>query len=338
MTSAGDGNALPLARDQQAGSEDQPVDNPILQTSSIPRIHPRTTDQEARDISGTQSFRMQSQAREMGIADPVEVLPVSGLVHDEPSPAVLLPAPAGEYSKIRPAFYMSVLSGIGFSGVSIEASGVSGQPEAERWQESLKSLEYLTTSLEGGIRLPKGWQVGLGMRYGQLTTAQTYQWTTTERLTGEGTSVVIIGEDGSTTSVTGDVSSTRRTTLEATRFNYHRTLDLDLLLAVPLWRRPGFALSGWLRGGLNLWYDVDGSVPDTDWRPVPIDPSNTPFTLATPFTWGAGLEARYQLSRHFSVHARASSDRLRYRLAGEGYDIRFNHHMTSFSLGVGYVR
>jgi hypothetical protein len=71
---------------------------------------------------------------------------------------------------------------------------------------------------------------------------------------------------------------------------------------------------------------------------MPIDPASTPYTLASPFTWGAGLEARYQLSRHFSLHARASSDRLRYTLAGEGYDIRFNHHMTSFSLGVGYVR
>ena len=274
----------------------------------------------------------------MGISHPVDALAISRLDHEMPDPAMNFPAVDWTFSKARPSFYMSALQGIGFSGVTIEASTMAGEPEAGRWRESLESLEYLTTSVEVGIRLPKGWQTGVGLRYGQLTTAQTFQWTTTERITGEGTSAVIIGEDGSTTSVTGDVTSTRRTTSEATRYTYHRTLDLDVLLAVPLWRRPGFALSGWLRGGFNLWYDVKGTVPDADWRPQPIDPANTPFTLATPFTWSAGLEARYQLSRHFSVHARASSDRLRYGLAGEGYDIRFNHHMTSFSLGVGYVR
>src|SRR5690606_19703850 len=210
--------------------------------------------------------------------------------------------------------------------------------EAARWAGSMRGLEYLSSHLQGGLRLPSGLMAGLGIRYGRLTTEQTFTWQVTERISGEGTSVVIIGEDGSTETVSGEVTTTRRSTFQSTRYNQHSTLDLDATIAYPVWRRPGFELLAWVRGGLNLRYDVTGSVPDAAWQPVRFDATDNPFQLTSPVSWGGGLEARVRATRHLTLHARAGYDRLQYTLSRGDTHLHFHHPLSSISLGVGYVR
>ena len=211
------------------------------------------------------------------------------------------------------------------------------QPVIDEWEGRIKSLENLSTTLQATIRLPKGIQLGGGLQYSKLTTQMKYQEVSSEDYTTQGITAIVIGEDGTVENLYGDVHVNRQVITNATRYTYHNRLDVEAILGIPVFRSYRIETGLWVKAGYNLMYESTGTTFGPGDEKIKYSTGDNPYTLESPFTFGAGIGALYRISPHFTLNARLGYERLRYTHGLYDDLISFHHHILSLSLGAAYI-
>lgn len=261
-------------------------------------------------------------------------------------PITAIPITPGDYSpahptaikvKNKPSFNILLMQGYGWSTLDMATSDDELQPVLDQWEGNIKSLENLATSLQANFRLPKGIEFGGGLQYSQLSTSMAYQETSDEDYTTQGITAIIIGEDGNVENLYGDVHVHRQTITNATRYTSHTRLDAEAIFSIPVYRSYRFETDVWVKAGYNLLYKSEGTTFGPGGEPLKYSSEENPYTLQSPFKFGAGLGARYHISPHWSIQARLGYENLKYTHGLYDDLISFHHHILSLSLGAAYI-
>lgn len=260
-------------------------------------------------------------------------------------PITTLPYTPGDYSpehpstikvKNKPSVNILLMQGYGWSTLDMATSDDELQPVIDEWEGSINSLENLSTSIQANIRLPKGIEFGGGLQYSQLSTSMAYQETSDEDYTTQGITAIIIGEDGNVENLYGDVHVNRQTITNATRYTRHTRLDAEAILGIPVYRSYRIETDVWVKAGYNLLYKSQGTT-FAPGGPLKYSSKENPYTLQSPFKFGAGLGARYHISPHLTIQARLGYENLKYTHGLYDDLISFHHHILSLSLGAAYI-
>jgi hypothetical protein len=229
------------------------------------------------------------------------------------------------------------MQGYGLTTLNISTDKDELEPTVEAWKSNIKSLENLSTTIHTSMRLPKGIQLGAGLQYSKLTTQLEYQQTTTENYNGQGITEIIIDEQGNVQNLVGDVSVNRETIIHSTRYTSHTRLDIEGIVHIPILRSYRFETGVWVKAGYNLLFTSQGSTFGPGDQPVSFSTQNNPYTLVSPFTFGAGIGSLYKINPHWTLNASIGYERLRYTHGLYDDQITFHHSIFSLSLGAGYV-
>lgn len=230
-----------------------------------------------------------------------------------------------------------IMQGIGWSTMNMVTDDPEFQPTVDAWKNKIKSLENLSTSLQATIRLPKGIQLGAGFQYSKLTTQIEYQQTSTEEYTEQGITEIIIDEQGNVQNLMGDVNAVRQTIIHSTRFTSHTRLDVEGILTIPVIRNYRTETGVWVKVGYNILYDAKGTTFGPGDVPVKFSSRDNPYTLQSPFTFGAGFGTLYRINPQWTLNARIGYERLRYTHGLYEDQISFHHSIFSLGLGAGYT-
>lgn len=230
-----------------------------------------------------------------------------------------------------------IMQGIGWSTMKMVTENPEFQPTVDAWKNKITSLENLSTSLQASIRLPKGIQVGAGLQYSKLTTQMEYQQTSTEEYTEQGITEIIIDEQGNVQNLMGDVPVHRQTIIHSTRFTSHQRLDVEGIVSIPMIRNYRTETGVWVKVGYNILYDAKGTTFGPGDIPIKFSSADNPYTLQSPFTFGAGIGTLYRLNPQWTLNARVGYERLRYTHGLYAHQISFHHSIFSLGLGAGYT-
>ncbi|MGB4849771.1 MAG: hypothetical protein WBP41_17730 [Saprospiraceae bacterium] len=240
-------------------------------------------------------------------------------------------------AKNKKKFSISIMQAIGVSDVHIITSNPELYPVRDKWKNNVQSLEAISTHLEGSIHIAHGIQLGVGFQFNRLTSLLDYTRITTERITGEGTTSIVVDEQGHEQSITGTQGITRETHIHSKRYTYHKRVDIESSLRFRLYHHKGIRINGWLKGGINLFYSAKGAAFDTNDSVFSFTASDNPYTLSSPFTFGAGLEAEYRLNKHLKLMSRLSYDQFSFNHKLFDDQLLFKYSIYSLGLGIGYV-
>ena len=283
-------------------------------SARIPSSQPSTEPAKTDEISTLPIDALDIISRELTMSDPVKV-PV----------------------KKKNNFTVSLIQGYGLSSMDMSANTEELQPVITEWQGKIKSLENIETNIEATIRLPKGIQLGAGLQYSILTTQLDYQQTITEDITEQGIIAIIIDEDESQHNLYGDVQVNRQTIVQSTRFTNHQRLNLEGIVSVPVFRSYRMETGIWVKAGYNLLYTSEGTTLSPNGEPLKFSTTDSPYTLASPFTFAAGISTLYRINTHWMFVAKAGYEPLRYTHGLFSDQIEFHHSIFSLSLGAGYT-
>lgn len=269
------------------------------------------------------------------LSNSLPTLPVSELLilPREDSPADV----KGSRSKNKKRINLLVMQGFGWSTMKMTTDNPELQPTIDAWKNNMSSLENLSTSLQASIRLPKGIQLGAGLQYSTLTTQMEYQQSATEEYTEQGITEIIIDEQGNVQNLMGDVKVHRQTILYSTRFTSHARLDVEGIVSIPVIRNYRTETGVWVKVGYNVLYDAKGTTFSLGEVPIKFSSAENPYTLQSPFTFGAGIGTLYRLNPHWNLNARVGCERLRYTHGLYDDQISFHHSIFSLGLGIGYT-
>jgi len=240
-------------------------------------------------------------------------------------------------AKQKNTITLSLVQGIGFSTPNLTTSDPELNVFREKWKPNLRSLEMISTSLQGSLQIFRGVQLGAGLQYSKLTTQLDYTHTIIERITGEGATTIIIDENGQQQSVTGNVGINRERLVNSTRFTYHTKLDLESKISIQLYKRKGIQINAWMKGGLNLLYVAKGSTFDANNAVIKFSAAENPFYLSSPFTYGAGFESEFRLNKHWILMGKVAYDQFSYDHELFSKNLKSNYEIFSLALGVGYM-
>jgi hypothetical protein len=261
---------------------------------------------------------------------PIASLSISGIQNQFGNPVA---SPVRKTNR----FNIRIMQGYGLTTMKISTDSDELEPVLEGWEDNIKSLENLSTSLHASIRLPKGIQFGAGLQYSKLTTQMGYQQTSIEDYTEQGTTEIIIDEQGNVQNLVGDVNVQRQTILQSTRFTSHTRLDIEGMVSIPVLRSFRHETGIWVKAGYNLLYTSQGTTFGPGDQPISFTTKDNPFTLASPFTFGTGISTLYRINPHWMLNASLGYERLRYKHGLYNNQITSQHSIFSLSLGTGYV-
>lgn len=230
-----------------------------------------------------------------------------------------------------------LIQSVGWSTMKIDTDNPELQPTIDAWKNKIASLENMLTSLQASMRLPKGIQLGAGLQYSKLTTQMEYQQTSSEEYTEHGITEIIIDEQGNVQNLMGDVKVHRQSIIHSTRFTSHTRLDVEGILSIPVIRNYRTETGVWVKVGYNILYDAKGTTFGPGDVPVKFSSTDNPYSLQSPFTFGAGIGTLYRLNPHWTLNARVGYERLRYSHGLYDDQISFHHSIFSLGLGAGYT-
>jgi len=234
-------------------------------------------------------------------------------------------------------FNIRIMQGYGLTTMNSSTDSDELEPVLEGWEDNIKSMENLSTSLHASLRLPKGIQLGAGLQYSKLTTQMGYQQTSTEDYIDQGINEIIIDEQGNVQNLVGDVNVQRQTILQSTRFTSHTRLDIEGMVSIPVLRSFRHETGIWVKAGYNILYSSQGTTFSPGDQPISFTTKDNPYTLASPFTFGTGISSLYRINPHWMLNASIGYERLRYTHGLYDNQITFQHSIFSLSLGTGYV-
>lgn len=322
-----------------------------LSSSAPPEIagynntHNELTDHYSADDSQTSNGPVEIMAPNADIADLTRNDPYNTEALDA-LPVTMLAIPPGHYIpgnvpvikvKNKNGLNLLLMQSYGWSTLEMSTNADELQSTIREWDGKIKSLENLSTTLQAAIRLPKGIQVGGGLQYSRLTTQMEYQQMANEDFIQQGITAIIIGEDGNQQNLYGDVPVHRQTITNVTRFAYHDRLDLEAILSLPLYRSYRTETGVWVKAGYTLLYTSQGTTFGPGDAIIKYATEDNPYTLESPFTFGAGIAACYRITPQWTLNARFGYERLRYTHGLYDDLISFHQHILSLSLGAGYV-
>ncbi len=326
-----------LALPNTPGTESQSkVPESIVQ--DVSDLSPSTDQSTIPDISTGSLFAEEAEPlsmREHRTSVEIDALPISDL--SIPVEENQIGKPVASRIKNANRFNVRIMQGYGLTTMNISTDSDELEPTLEAWESNIKSLENLSTSLYASLRLPKGIQLGAGLQYSTLTTQLEYQHTTTEDYTEQGTTEIIIDEQGNVQNLVGDVNVNRQTILHSTRYTSHTRLDLEGIVSIPVLRSFRHETGVWVKAGYNLLYNSQGTTFSPGDQPISFTANNNPYTLASPFTFGTGISTLYRINPHWMLNASLGYERLRYTHGLFDDQITFHHSIFSLSLGTGYV-
>lgn len=230
-----------------------------------------------------------------------------------------------------------LMQSVGWSTMKMVTDNPEQQPTIDAWKNKMTSLENLSTNLQASIRLPKGIHLGAGLQYSKLTTQLEYQQTSSDEYMEQGITEIIIDEQGNVQNLMGDVHVHRQTITHSTRFTYHTRLDVEGILSIPVIRNYRTETGVWVKVGYNILYDAKGTTFGPGDVPVKFSSTDNPYSLQSPFTFGAGIGTLYRLNPHWILNARVGYERLRYTHGLYNDQISFHHSIISLGLGAGYT-
>lgn len=230
-----------------------------------------------------------------------------------------------------------LMQSFGWSTMKMVTDDPELQPTIDAWKNKMTSLENLSTSLQASIRLPKGIQVGAGLQHSKLTTQMEYQQTSSEEYTEQGITEIIIDEQGNVQNLMGNVKVHRQSIIHSTRFTSHKRLDVEGILSIPVIQNYRTETGVWVKVGYNILYDARGTTFGPGDVPVKFSSTDNPYSLQSPFTFGAGIGTLYRLNPQWTLNARIGYERLRYTHGLYDDQISFHHSIFSLGLGAGYT-
>ena len=289
---------------------------------------------QQNEISASEKLAQNSRIVNFAPAD------ISAISIDQlniPSRNLSMGQPVIRQVKNKNNIILSILQGYGWSTLNIKSTTDELKPMADMLEGKIKSLENISTSLDASIRLPKGIRVGAGLQYSTLTTQLDYQQTSSEDFSQEGITAIIIGEDGSRQNLYGNVNVNRQTIIHSTRFTSHNRLAVEGMVSVPVFRSYRIETGIWVKAGYNLLYTSQGTTVNATGEPVKFSTEDNPYTLPSPFTFGAGIGTLYRLNTHWMLNARFGYEPLNYTHGLYDNQIAFHHSIFNLSIGGGYT-
>lgn len=225
----------------------------------------------------------------------------------------------------------------GVSWLKMTTSDPSLTRLTDAWETQMQSLENLNTTLHATYRLPSGLQFSSGLAYNRLTTQMQISNTTEQVLVEHGVTTIVIGEDGSIENLYGDVNVHQYTESLATYYSYHHTVNLEMMVQLPLIRKYRMELNAWVKGGYTLYYTSSGTTFDPEDGINAYTSENNPFHLSSPFSFGLGIGGLYRLDPSWSLIGRLGYQPLTYTHGGYDNTIQFHHCILDLGLGIGYT-
>lgn len=232
---------------------------------------------------------------------------------------------------------LQLLQGYGWSSLMLSAKDDALSEQADYWQANMRSLENLSTNLAAVLRVSKSIQIMGGLQYSRLTTEIVTQDVFTEQYQTEGITTIVIDSDGERQSLLGQVEGYRETHIKSTRYTTQQRLDAELLLSLAFQRSARFESSVWIKGAYNLLYQAEGTTFDRENSLVSFENNNNPYTLTSPFTFGAGLSSMYRLHPRWTIDARIGYERFNYTHGWFDDDLIFTQNLFNLSLGTSYT-
>ena len=277
-----------------------------------------------------------TSGREVYLTSVLPMLPGYPKIPEVVHPEIKSPVATASRPQHHP-FGVALTQAYGVSWFNMTTTDPALSHLTEAWETQLQSLENLNTTLHVTYRWPSGLQLNSGLAYNRLSTRMQISNSSEAVLIQQGITTVLIGEDGSIQNLYGDVEVHQFTERLATYYSYHHTLNVDLMVQIPLIRGYRMELNAWAKGAYTLYYASSGTTFDPNDGITSYNTDNNPFHLTSPFSFGLGIGGFYRMDPSWSLIGRMGYQPLTYTHGGFDDPIQFHHSILDLGLGIGFT-